>query len=111
MKAGAELHKAGKPAEAVEQFRKAVQADPGQKNAYYNMALSYYALKQYDDTVQACRNALEIDPRFADARYMLALSYVQNKSWADAGREAKELSSIDPKRGKDLLDYIADARR
>jgi len=111
MKAGAKLHKEGKPAEAVEQFSKAVQADPGQKNAYYNMALSYYSLKQYDDAAEACQQALRIDSRFADARYMLALSHVQSKRWGDAEREAKELSAVDPKRGQELLAFIAGARK
>jgi tetratricopeptide (TPR) repeat protein len=111
MKEGARLHGEGKFDDAVGQFRMAVEADPNQKNAYYNMALSHYSLKQYDETAQACRAALAIDPRFADARYMLALSYVQVESWDDAEREARELSALDAKRGKELLSFIAGARK
>ncbi len=110
MKEGARLHSEGRHADAVEQFRKAVEADPGQKNAFYNMGLSYYSLKQYDEAAQACRSALGIDSGFADARYMLALSYVQQKNWDDAEREARELSKIDSKRGKELLTFISSAR-
>ncbi len=110
MKAGARLHSQKKYTEAVEEFKKAIAVDPRQKNAYYNMGLAYYSLRKYTEAAQACRNALSIDPRFADARYMLALSYVQQRQWDNAEREGRELSKIDQKRGKDLLDHIANAR-
>jgi tetratricopeptide (TPR) repeat protein len=111
MKEGARLHGAGKHAQAVDQFRKAIKADAGQKNAYYNMALAYYALENYSNAAQACQSALNIDARFADARYMLALSYVMQKNWTYAEREARKLSGVDAKRGRELLDYIATARQ
>ncbi len=110
MREGARLHGAGKHAEAVDQFKLAVKADPDQKNAFYNMALAYYALQKYSQTAQACQSALNIDPRFADARYMLALSYVMQKNWNYAAREARKLAEVDATRGQELLDYIATAR-
>ena len=111
MTEGARLHAAQKYTDAVSQFQKAIQADPSQKNAYYNMCLAYYALGKYADAASACNGALRVDPQFADARYMSSLSYFQLKQWDDAEREAKALSKVDPKRGEDMLKHIANARK
>jgi len=111
MTEGAALHQQQKYAEAVEQYRKAIAADPTQKNAYYNMGLAYYALKKYPETEQACISALKVDPGFADAQYMLTLAYVQQRSWNEAEREAKILAGLDARRGDEMLKYIASARK
>jgi len=111
MAEGASLHQQQKYAEAVEQYQKAIAADPTQKNAYYNMGLAYYALKKYPETERACISALKIDSGFADAQYMLTLAYVQQRKWNDAEREANILAGLDAKRGDEMLKYIASARK
>jgi len=108
---GSELHAAKKYRKAVEQYEKAIKADPSQTTAHYNLGLSHYELKQYREAAQACLDALKLDPNSADARYMLALSYAQQHEWSDAKREAKALKKIDTKRGESLLKYISDARK
>lgn len=109
--AGTTLHTAKKYTEAVAQYEKAIQADPSQKNAFYNMGLSYYELKKYPEAAQACQNALKLDSGFANARYMLALAHVQQRNWADAEREAKTLGKTDAARAASLLKYISDLRK
>ena len=111
MAEGAKRHQEQKYTDAIEQYRKAIAADPTQKNAYYNMGLAYYALKQFPETEMACLRALKVDPGFTDAQYMLALAYVQQGKWNDAEREAKTLARLDPKRGDEMLKYIASARK
>ncbi|HSR87415.1 MAG TPA: tetratricopeptide repeat protein, partial [Pontiella sp.] len=111
MAEGAKRHQEQKYADAITQYRKAIGADPTQKNAYYNMGLAYYALEKYLETEQACLRALKIDPNFVDAQYMLALAYVQQSKWNDAEREAKTLSTLDAARGAEMLKYIAAARK
>ena len=75
------------------------------------MGLAYYALKNYPETERACLRALKVDQGFADAQYMLALAYVQQGRWNDAEREAKMLVKLDAKRGEEMLEYIASARK
>jgi tetratricopeptide (TPR) repeat protein len=111
MAEGAKRHQEQKYTDAIEQYRKAIGADPTQKNAYYNMGLAYYALKKYSETEQACLRALKVDPGFVDAQYMLALAYVQQGKWNDAEREAKILSGLDSTRGDEMLKYITSARK
>jgi len=108
---GSRLHAAQKYTEAVAQYQQAIQADPQQKNAYYNMSLAYYALEKYKETAQACTAAIQRDPSFADAHYMLALAYFQQKKWNDAEREAHFLKQIDDTRGKQMLQHISNARK
>lgn len=108
---GSKLHIDKKYRKAVEQYEKAIKADPSQTTAHYNLGLSHYELKQYREAAQACLDALKLDPSSKDARYMLALSYAQQHKWDDARREAKALKKLDAKRGESLLEYISDARK
>lgn len=111
MTEGSRLHSIKKYADAITQYQKAIQADPTQQNAHYNMGLAYYAAGKYADSAKACNGALKIDPRFSDARYMLALSHFQLKNWNDAERAAKALVQIDAKRGEEMLKHISSARK
>lgn len=108
---GVKLHAAKKYPEAVAQYKQAIQADPSQKTAHYNLGLSYYAMEKYPEAARSCASALKIDPRFANARYMLALAYSQQRKWNDAEREARALKKIDAVRGASMLDYISTARK
>ncbi|VGO20938.1 tetratricopeptide repeat protein [Pontiella sulfatireligans] len=108
---GAKLHAEKRYAQAIEQYQKAVQADPNAKNAQYNMGLAYYSLGKYTETAQACTAALKLDPNFADARYMLSLSYFQLKQWDRAKQEAEILKRTDPSRAADMLKHISNARK
>ena len=111
MAEGAKRYQLQKYADAITQYRKAIDADPTQKNAFYNMGLAYYALEKYTETEQACLRALKVDPGFVDAQYMLALAYVQQGKWTDAEREANTLAGLDAARGEEMLKYIASARK
>ncbi|HEY5654136.1 MAG TPA: tetratricopeptide repeat protein [Pontiella sp.] len=107
----AKLHSAKKYAEAIQQYKKAIQADPKQKSAYYNMSLAYYSISKYQEASQACISALKIDPLFTDARYMLTLSYAKQAMWNIANREANELAKLDKERGEQMKKYIADMQQ
>ena len=111
MAEGAKLHGEKKYTEAVAAYRQAIQSDPNQKNAFYNMGLAYYALNDFSEAAKACNDALNIDPAFSDARYMLSLAYAKQKKWNDAEREANELLKTDMKRGEQMIKYISDARK
>ncbi len=108
---GSKLHVAKNYSEAIEQYEKAIQANPTEATAYYNMGLSYYELKKYREAAKACSEALKLDPNSANARYMLALSYAQQQDWNNAEREAKALKKIDAKQGESLLEYISGVRK
>ncbi len=66
----------GRPALAVEEFRKAVRQDA--KNAYFQKGLgqAYLALGKYDDAVSAFRKALELNPYYTDVRNDLGTALI-----------------------------------
>jgi Tfp pilus assembly protein PilF len=58
----------GRPAMAVEEFKKAVRQDG--KNPYFQKGLgqAYLAVGKYDDAVSSFRKALELNPYYVDVR-------------------------------------------
>jgi len=59
------LGMAGKSAEAVPYFQKAVQAQADFFEAYYNLAVLYTKQKQADSAIGAWQNVVRIRPKFA----------------------------------------------
>ncbi|GIW73538.1 MAG: hypothetical protein KatS3mg103_0060 [Phycisphaerales bacterium] len=56
---GQEHAKAGRHEQAVDAYRRCIQAHPGEHYAYYHMARSLEALGRRDEAVQALRAGLE----------------------------------------------------
>jgi Tfp pilus assembly protein PilF len=58
----------GRPAQALEEMRRAVKKDP--KNAYFQkgLGLAHLALNQPNEAIVAFRRALELNPNYADVR-------------------------------------------
>jgi protein O-GlcNAc transferase len=59
---GFALSQLGRTTEAIEANRRFVASRPRSVEAYYNLAESYLAARQFDDAVTAADNALKIDP-------------------------------------------------
>ena len=66
----------GRPAMAVDEFRKAIRQDG--KNPYFQKGLgqAYMSLGKYDDAAQAFRRALEINPYYVDVHNDLGTAYM-----------------------------------
>ena len=109
--AASKLHGQKKYAEAVEQYKKAIAADPTQKDAHYYMAHAYYSDGKYEDALMACENTLNLDPNHAKAQDILTLSYCKLRRWNDAERAAKDLKKLDSARGEQMIKYIASERK
>lgn len=109
--AGSNLYSAGKYAAAALEFKEAARLEPELKEAYYNMGLCYFNLKNYPESTKAFVSAVKLSPNNKDARYNLALSYYYQQLWVDAEREAKTLKRLDDPRGDQMLQYIATAKK
>jgi tetratricopeptide (TPR) repeat protein len=57
---------AGRHSLAIENFKKAVSMEDDAVS-YNNMAVSYYCLGEFDETIPACKKALALRPDYADA--------------------------------------------
>jgi tetratricopeptide (TPR) repeat protein len=66
----------GRPAMAVEEFKKAVRQDG--KNPYFQKGLgqAYMSVGKYDDAAAAFRRALEINPYYVDVHNDLGTAYM-----------------------------------
>ena len=60
----ADLHLAGRHAQAIAAARRYLAAHPDSADAYNNLAVSYLALRLHDDAQRAIREALRLKPTF-----------------------------------------------
>ena len=81
----------GRPAEAVEQFEKALSEDPGRLDALIGLGISRYRLGAYDQSIAALTDAVSRAPGNPAARLYLALGYVRTR---DDARAQEQLTAI-----------------
>ncbi|QHI67919.1 tetratricopeptide repeat protein [Tichowtungia aerotolerans] len=67
------LHRAGKTAEAIQQYIRAVEADDSYERAFYNLGLAYYSAGKMELAGEAFTRAVQLNPAYVEARYNLAL--------------------------------------
>lgn len=85
---GSALDLSGKSKEAVKTYVKAIKEFPNNHLLYYNLALTFYNLKEYKDAEVALQNALKIKPSHASSH--LLLGYVMS----DQGNRVKSLLAL-----------------
>jgi serine/threonine-protein kinase len=74
---GNELIQAGELEKAVDEYKRALEMEPGNVDALTNLGVVYYNLGQLDDAVEQYSKALEVAPDDADIHSNLAAAYVQ----------------------------------
>lgn len=92
---GTELLKAGKPAEAVAQFKQALEADPTHAGAHYNLGVAYERLGHEEAQAQFER-AIQLRPDFTHAHFNLARILMQKGLGSQAVAELQRTIQIDP---------------
>jgi tetratricopeptide (TPR) repeat protein len=73
---GNKLYKVNLFAEALDQYKKAVDNDPTFYNAHFCLAKTYLRLKQYDDGIQHFKKFIHLIPKDKQSEYLLALSNI-----------------------------------
>lgn len=68
---GAALKTLGQAAEALESYRKAVQADPNSFDAHFNLGVVQRDLERSDEAIASFRRAIELKPDLADTHFAL----------------------------------------
>jgi|SRR6185436_2655751 len=71
---GFELAQAGRYADAVAAYGKAVEINPGLADAHYNMGLNYLRLRHPDQAAACFRKALDLQPGDVEASRGLTLA-------------------------------------
>lgn len=68
---------ADRTAEAIEPFRKGVEAEPENKYYRYNYGVLLLGAENYTEAEQQFKKALEIDPNYDNAIYNLGVTYIK----------------------------------
>lgn len=97
--------------QAIDLFRQAIQLDPTQTDAHYNLSLAHYHLNNFQATINACQSALQLDETFLNARYMLALAHYRLGNLDQAQQHTQELQEQNDPRASVLLSHIETARQ
>ena len=92
---GTELLKAGKPGEAVAQFKKAIEADPTHAGAHNNLGIAYERLDREEAQAQF-EKAIQLRPDFTHAHFNLARTLMRKGRVAEAMAELRKTIQIDP---------------
>ncbi len=94
--AGTKLAKEGKYKKSVDSFRKAVDIDPGFHSAHYELGVSLFRLKKYDEAEDALKTANGLNSDFMSF-YYLGLVHANTDDWEgakDAFQRAVELREL-----------------
>lgn len=76
----------GKPKEAIGIYQKAIKQledepefKPHLSSLYYNLGLTHFRQKQYQEAREACKKAVQLNFNYASANYLLAVIYQGTK--------------------------------
>ena len=69
---GLEAHRIRRESAAVEDYAKAIAADPAFYEAHFNASLAYQTLREIPEALRAAETAVALQPKSNDARYQLA---------------------------------------
>ena len=93
---GRSLATRGKLGDSLPFFQKAVQRDPGNLQAKYDLALAHLQLKQYGKAIPLLREVLQAKPRDADHNYHLGLALAQSGMLQEGLQYLQEALRLNP---------------
>jgi tetratricopeptide (TPR) repeat protein len=96
LKAGNDAMAKGDVATAVGHYRQAVEADPDDALAHYNLGFALARQGEEESARNEFRRAIEIDPSFRNAHFNLAASFAREQHWDEAVTQYREALKIDP---------------
>ena len=100
---GLRLYEAGRRAEAIPYFDRAIAADPKQKEAWLYRGRAYGETKNDDEAFHSYEQALRLDPCYAEAFFQRGRTYLWERSPERAIREFSSAIRCDPKVSKYYL--------
>ncbi len=87
----------GRPDEALDQYRKAVESDRGNANAHCNMGIIFASRGQFGEAITHYRAALKIDPRSAEFHNNLAYALACQGRFDEAAPHYQKALELDPR--------------
>jgi len=96
MSLGLNERRAGDDAGAAREFKRAIELDPKNAQAHFEMGLCDVRLKQRDDAIREFKTTLAFEPWYSRAEEALANLYLQDKDLPQGREHLEHLLSIDP---------------
>ncbi len=113
---GLAAYKADRDAEAIEDFKRAVELSPDFAEAHYRLGLAYNALKQSEEAEKAFAEAVKAygkitkqEPKNSDAFYFLGLCLEKLGKYDEAVKALKEAVKNSPQENDDKYFELASA--
>jgi len=69
--------KKGKYDDSVDCFKKAININPNNKEAYLCLSIVYASIKEHNMAIKNAEKVIELDPEMNDAYFLLGISYLQ----------------------------------
>src|SRR5262249_31067653 len=91
---------------AVAAYKQALQLDPKNEMAHYQLAIAYDYLKRYEEAAAEYKEGLKSDPKDDWARYSLGLIYLSLHNKQAAFEQYEILQKTDPNRATELLQEL-----
>ncbi|OGP69033.1 MAG: hypothetical protein A2170_06220 [Deltaproteobacteria bacterium RBG_13_53_10] len=93
--------------QAILDYNRALELNPGYAEAYNNRGVAYRNKGQYDQAILDYNKAFEINPRFAEVYYIRAVTYYHKKDYGKSWEDVHLAQSL----GYKVLDKFLDALR
>jgi len=97
---GKKFYNRGKYAKAMQEFNKAVEADPRNREAHYYLGLCYQKLEYYKESIPEFRLSLEVEGGdnlfISRVRFSLAYSLEKNEALDESEAQYQLAYSLDP---------------
>jgi tetratricopeptide (TPR) repeat protein len=84
------------PREAKSLLLKATESDPENAQAYFQLGLTYTALKNSPKAIEAYQKSIQLDPKFPGAYFNLGYVYAMDKSYSKAEEYYSQVVKMAP---------------
>ncbi len=81
---------------AIEEFKIAIELNPGYADAYHNLANIYWQMKELDQAIENYQKASELNPKLWQSHQNLAAIYFSQEKLELARQEMEKAIQIDP---------------
>lgn len=71
-------------AEAIKAYRRAIELDPGDSDAYFNLAMTYSGMDEMELAMGALKDVVRIEPEHAETHHLLSRGYCTAGKWKEA---------------------------
>lgn len=82
--------------EAILEFQKALELDPGYNDVRNNLAVTFFRMERTEESIKQLEETIKIDPACAEAHSNLGNIYAHSGRWTEALKEMGEAIKLKP---------------